>query len=351
MRRRLLFVLILLLGLTLAFEGLFRLLETRVRGLLGPFEIEEVPDPLGFEPFHEVGHLDRDDVMNALGYRGPARPHDRTDGTFRVAVLGDSFTFGWGVAADEAWPALLEERLATHLPGTAVEVLNFGVPGYNTWLQLLHWQRVVARYQPDAVLLGYYSNDAAIDRRVPNVYRLCPLEPPPGPARSAALQERLAIARGIHDLSWFVRVGSPVPPWDSGVVLRPEHYGFRCSMEWLRQLADDVEASGARFAVVQVPHLDGLDDPFDPEAAAQARLGAAVRELGIATVDLYPALRGRDPAEVNNADDHPNVAGNAAILEALWPVTGQWLMARALALSAGSKQDDPPKRAVQDSQR
>ena len=340
MGRRLLQALGATLLALLLFEGVFRLLETHVRGLLGPFEIDEVPEPLGFEPFHAVGHLDRDDVMNAAGYRGPLRRPERTDRSFRVAVLGDSFTFGWGVAAEEAWPALLEARLAEQLPGADVEVLNFGVPGYNTWLQLLHWQRVVSRYQPDAVLLGYYSNDAAIDRRVPNVYRLCPLESAPGPRRSAAAQERSALVRGVHDLSWFVRTGSPVPPWDSDVVLRQDHYGFRCSMLWLDQLAEDVRASGSQLAVVQLPHLDGVDDPLDPERAAQERLLATIDALGVPTVNLYPALQGLDPRAINNADDHPNAAGNQALLDALWQVTGQWLLARGLVLSA------PPRAAA-----
>ncbi len=341
-RRRLLFVFIALLLILLGFEGLFRVLETHVRGLLGPFEIEEVPEPLGFDPFHEVGHLDRNDVMNAAGYRGPLHGTEREPNTFRVAVLGDSFTFGWGVAEQEAWPALLQARLAAELPGLSVEVLNFGVPGYNTWLQLLHWQRVVSRYRPDAVLLGYYSNDAAIDRRVPDVYRLCPLPGPTAPRLFAAAQGRSALVRGVHDLVWFVRVGSPVPPWDSDVVLREEHYGFACSMAWLVELSEDVHASGARFAVVQLPHMDGLDDPFDPEAAAQERLKAALDARGIATINLYPRLAGTDPDLVNNADDHPDAAGNQALLHALWPVTGQWLLARGLVLRSESKQDGPP---------
>ena len=342
MRRRLLFTGLAILLALLAFEGLFRVLETRVRGLLGPFEIDEVPEPLGFDPFHEVGHLDRNDVMNAAGYRGPERPTERAPGSFRVAVLGDSFTFGWGVAAEDAWPALLEARLAAHAPGARVEVLNFGVPGYNTWLQLLHWRRVVSRYQPDAVLLGYYSNDAAIDRRVPNVHRLCPLPAPRSARMFAAAQERSALVRGIHDLAWFVRQGSPVPPWGSDMVLREDHYGFACSMHWLAELDADVRATGAGFSVVQLPHMEGLGQEPDEEIAAQERLVAALRSRGIATSHLYPRMAGADGRAVNNADAHPNVLGNQLILEALWPEGGQWLLAQALVRGAEApKQSDP----------
>jgi lysophospholipase L1-like esterase len=335
--RRVLYVAVLLALGGGVIEGFCRLAERATDVLLGPFEIDVVPDVLGFDPHHEIGHLDLTTYANEGGYNGPFRPTDRAPGTFRVAVLGDSFTFGWGVQAEEAWPALLEERLAAGLAGTGVtaEVLNFGVPGYNTWLQLLHWQRVVSRYTPDAVLLGYYSNDAVIDRRVPNVYALCPLEPPRWPALFAAAQERSAIVRVAHDLYWVARAGSPLAPWGGPEALQPGNYGFRCSIEWAAMLASDVEATGASFAVVQLPHMEDLDDPGDGERAAQERLRSALEERGITTDDAYPGLAGLDPADVINADKHPNVAGNRAILEALWPVTGQWLLAQALARASG----------------
>ena len=316
-----------------ALEGGARLLERSSDVLLGPFEIDVVPDVLGFEPHHPVGHLDLDTFANVGGYNGIYHPPERRPDTLRVAVLGDSFTFGWGVPAEQAWPALLEERLDAELAraGIDAEVLNFGVPGYNTWLELLHWRRVVSRYAPDVVLLGYYSNDAVIDRRVPNVYALCPEPPPKGPARVAAVMERSALARVMHDLYWVARVGSPLPPWDGKDVLGEEHYGFRCSMEWAKSLARDVESTGARFAVVQLPHMDGLADPYDPEGAAHERLRQGLVDRGLTTDSLYPRLAGQDGAALSNADAHPNAAGNRAILDALWPVTGQWLLARGLA--------------------
>ncbi|HJN72872.1 MAG TPA: hypothetical protein QGF58_02960 [Myxococcota bacterium] len=48
------------------------------------------------------------------------------EGVFRIACLGDSVTFGWGVEDHEAWPALVEQRLRDR--GVNAEVLNVGVP-------------------------------------------------------------------------------------------------------------------------------------------------------------------------------------------------------------------------------
>jgi len=309
-------------------EGASRLAEHRFDVLIGPFEIDVVPEVLGFDPQHEIGHLDLTTYANDGGYNGVFRAKKRTPRSLRVAVLGDSFTFGWGVQADQAWPALLEEALGKKVEptGLGVEVLNFGVPGYNTWLQLLHWREVVVDYKPDVVLLGYYSNDAVIDRRVPNVYKVCSLPGPFAGGLLASALERSALIRVAHDLFWIAKDGSPLPPWEGKDVLVDDHYGFRCSLHWAEQLADEVTSTGSAFAVVQLPHMDGLDDPGDPEREAQERLQTALEARSIRTDNLYPRLAGGDPAALNNADAHPNVEGNRAILSALMPTTGNWLL-------------------------
>lgn len=47
-------------------------------------------------------------------------------GVTRIVGIGDSVTFGWGVADDESWPAQLAAELGRR--GRAAEVLNAGVP-------------------------------------------------------------------------------------------------------------------------------------------------------------------------------------------------------------------------------
>src|SRR5262245_29171607 len=63
-------------------------------------------------------------ATNALGFREPRLPSPKPAGVTRIVALGDSFTQGYGVAEDEAYPHALEARLAAR--GRRIEVLNLG---------------------------------------------------------------------------------------------------------------------------------------------------------------------------------------------------------------------------------
>ena len=81
----------------------------------------------------------------------------------RVAVLGDSFTFGAGVNADDAFPARLERRLRAR-PGSAdAAVLNAGVISYSPFLERRAFDDVVRAYRPTLVLLFLDVTDIGDD--------------------------------------------------------------------------------------------------------------------------------------------------------------------------------------------
>ena len=70
--------------------------------------------------------------MNSEGLRGPETTVEKAPGLRRVAVLGDSIAFGYWVAERDAFPRQLEAMMNESAgPGERVEVLDFGVPGYN----------------------------------------------------------------------------------------------------------------------------------------------------------------------------------------------------------------------------
>jgi GDSL-like Lipase/Acylhydrolase family len=94
-------------------------------------------------------------ATNASGLRGPELPGQKPPGVRRVLALGDSFTFGDAVEAEEAWPARLEALLDRSSPAARWQVVNAGIPGHGTGQQLLLSRALQERLQPDAVVLGF----------------------------------------------------------------------------------------------------------------------------------------------------------------------------------------------------
>lgn len=92
--------------------------------------------------------------VNAQGLRSavsvpPRPPRNR----FRIATYGDSETFGWSVDLEDSFQALMER----FNPG--IEVLNFGVPGYNIDGVARHIEETAGVYSPDLLLYVVHPND------------------------------------------------------------------------------------------------------------------------------------------------------------------------------------------------
>lgn len=104
---------------------------------------------------------------NEIGYRTDTLARGRPDGVFRVAFLGDSWTFGLGVSEEESFPRQFQE-LARRLgagrlgegQGRRIEAVNLALPGYNTANQLAALDYFWERVRPDAVVVCPTSNDA-----------------------------------------------------------------------------------------------------------------------------------------------------------------------------------------------
>ena len=103
-------------------------------------------------------------ATNAFGLRGAEVPAGKTPGLRRVLALGDSFTFGDAVEAEEAWPAQLETLLnrGGGSPGRW-HVVNAGIPGHGTAQQLLLSRLLEERVRPDVVVLGFTVVNDVLD--------------------------------------------------------------------------------------------------------------------------------------------------------------------------------------------
>ena len=182
-------------------------------------------------------------AVNEAGYRGPVRPMQVELGRVRVVALGDSFTFGQGIADDEALPAALEAEL--HERGRSnVEVLNFGVPGLNLRESVDQYRYFARQWQPSVVVMFLFEND---------------------------LGQPLCEIVGRRAFMWMTRHSRV---FRLGVItLAPESlgdpnaYSSEARIEQLREelaeLRDDVASDGGRLLLVSIA------DPLADDAATR----------------------------------------------------------------------------------
>lgn len=98
--------------------------------------------------------------INAAGYRGKlVDVEDSNKNNFRILVFGDSNTFGLGVRADETYSAFLEKKLNETSNGVEFQVLNFGIPSYNTTREVEYFKDTGLLYNPNAVILAFNLED------------------------------------------------------------------------------------------------------------------------------------------------------------------------------------------------
>lgn len=95
---------------------------------------------------------------NSLGFRGSEWSLDKNENTYRIALIGDSFAFGFGVSFSDTFGEQLS-RILNDQSDTKYEVLNFGVNGYNTIQEKSVLTNVALKYNPDMVILFPVSND------------------------------------------------------------------------------------------------------------------------------------------------------------------------------------------------
>ncbi|NEP88922.1 MAG: SGNH/GDSL hydrolase family protein [Okeania sp. SIO2C2] len=99
--------------------------------------------------------------MNSGGFRDYERSQTKPENSLRIALLGDSFTEAIHVKLEDTYGAIIEQNLqqCPVLKDRKVEVMNFGVQGYGTAQQLMTLRHNVWDYQPDLVILAFYSGN------------------------------------------------------------------------------------------------------------------------------------------------------------------------------------------------
>jgi len=326
----------------------------RLCGLQGRARVRVVPGRgITFEPEAAYRHVKEgfsEGRFNSAGFRDRERSVAKPEGGFRILVLGDSFVEAFQVALDEAFPAVLEERLRHRRGGAATEVLAMGQSGFGTASELMRYLDFGAAYAPDVVLLAFYAgNDVRDNSRplsgdAPEFYftldatgslrldrsRIEALErarAAPGWVEwlrdrsdlAALVSERLYLFRtarraALHPARSGVLAAAPggIPDERDDVNVYRDEAGPLWDEAWevtsalLARLADETAARGSRLAIVSIGTAEQVEEDLGRTVLAAGpgrdldlpdrRLEAMARKRGLPCLLLAPGLRTAEAA-------------------------------------------------------
>lgn len=292
--------------------------------------------------------------ISSAGLRDREYSIAKPAGTFRIAMVGDSVTFGLGCPRAQTHPKFLERFLrALRTPeAPKFEVMNFGVTGYNAREIAATLRNRVAPFRPDLVVWAYVANDPqafsmemeAIEslERDSRAYldRLRSIEVP-----------RLIQNSRLAMLIWERTVHLPVTaPTRIDPVYAKHHRAAQIA--YLSELHDEAGMKRIAAAMTQLARFDkGRSTNASDEAGPQAppsntetvlaivpadvwlengdhalapvmnNVVTLARELGRTAIDLEPTIRnlgGENPSWLYDDILHPNPVGQKYVAASLF---------------------------------
>jgi hypothetical protein len=113
--------------------------------------------------WYKTNEFNTDYKINSLGLRDKEYSLEKPANTFRILMLGDSFTEGDGVFSYETFSKRLEEKLQALSSSKRYEVINAGVGSYSSLLEYLYLKNYGLKLHPDLVILNFDLSDVYDD--------------------------------------------------------------------------------------------------------------------------------------------------------------------------------------------
>ena len=254
--------------------------------------------------------------INSHGLRDREYSEAKPPGVYRIVMLGDSTTFGWGVTEEQTVAKILEREL-NKAGNRRFEVLNAGVGNYGTVQEYNHYLTYDRAFHPDLVILEYFINDA---------------EPVPVERNTALIRRSYLLAFTISRLDAMLRLAGARPNREAyyAGLYQDDRPGFQAAKQALAQLADATKGDGAQLLVAILPELHEINERYPYEREEQ-KMEAVLAARQVPVMHLIEGLRGHGPESslwVTPDDDHPNGKANALIAAQMLP----WILTHAGAL-------------------
>ncbi len=252
--------------------------------------------------------------LNSLGCRDREWTPEKPAGVRRIAFVGDSFTYGWGIEnTQDRFPDRIAAMFDKHSPG-AVEITNVAKPGWDTGAQLQPIKDMISAYAVDEIVLCYVPND--IEKVLPVEQQFNPIRPPQ-PAvfnlESSCLLDFLYRRIYLPRVPTVARYHDWLATGFSMELFRGEH------LQQLEQIITTCRAHHVELRVALLPFLRTQGQRFQT-TEVHAILLRFFEAHRVPVVDLYPAIEGApaDQLVVNRQDAHPNERAHGLFADAIW---------------------------------
>lgn len=150
------------------------------------------------------GYSDPNIHTNSFGLRSPEVAVPKPDGTLRILLLGDSFTFGFEAKEDEVFARRLESELRHDYGTSAIEVVNAGVLSYCPLLEYLQYRDSLHILEPDLVVLNFDMSDVQ-DHLDYSRYTVWSSDGTPLYVTEPSLGKGPTRVPGLLSFEWFMR--------------------------------------------------------------------------------------------------------------------------------------------------
>ena len=133
----------------------------RILNLEPPDQLQINPPDLDLQ--WQTDEFDTRVTTNSQGLREPQDIGEKTEGVYRVMVVGDSMTFGQGVNDDEVYPRVAQSLLRTKHNRKNIEIINVSRRGAGPGEYLQYVRHFGKRFRPDLIVIAYYTgNDTPV---------------------------------------------------------------------------------------------------------------------------------------------------------------------------------------------
>jgi lysophospholipase L1-like esterase len=252
--------------------------------------------------------------INSEGMRDREFSLEKPPDVYRVMMLGDSTTFGWGVRQEDTAAKFLERKLNAALPPGfhRVEVINTGVGNYDTVQEVTYYETIGWKYHLDLVVLVFFINDP---------------EPVPVEKKGFLIDRSYLIAFATNRIDGVMRHAGVRPDWKTyyASLYDDNRPGFQACKKALVSLANSTRSHHAKLLVAILPELHQINGDSYPFRAAHQKIKDVMAAENVSVLELIDGLKDHGPEEtlwVTALDDHPNAKANNLISDQL----EQWIL-------------------------